>query len=47
MESVFDFWLDFCQNGRDRALRKILRGPRVGRPSPNTFKIAIVLTIKC
>ena len=38
MESVFDFWLNFSQNGRDKALRKILRGPngarrpRVGRP---------------
>ena len=27
MTSVFDFFLDFCQNGRDRALQKILRGP--------------------
>ena len=26
MTSVFDFFLDFCQNGQDRALQKILRG---------------------
>ena len=32
MESVFDLRLDLCQNGQDRALRKILRGPRVGHP---------------
>ena len=43
MESVFDFWRDFFQNGRDSALEigkygkstsfwKIFGGPRVGQP---------------
>ena len=41
MESVFDFWLDFCQNGRDRALRKIFRGPRFGPRCFKQFKFSV------